>query len=71
MARPRKDYVILNVKLDRLLHDQFKSYADELGQTKTTALERILRKHLIDCGYIQEKKENMSNVAKDKSSSLD
>lgn len=46
MARPRKDYKPLNVKLDKEIMSRFEKYCDELGQTKTTALERILEKHM-------------------------
>ena len=46
MARPRKDYLSLNVKLDRSIMERFNDYCEVLGQTKTTALERILQKAL-------------------------
>ena len=46
MGRTKKDAKVLNIKLDRAIYDRFESYADQLGQTKTTAIERILTKHL-------------------------
>ena len=46
MPRPKKDYVPLNVKLDSAIMERFKKYCDAMGQTKTTALEMILTKHL-------------------------
>lgn len=46
MARPKKDYKALNVKLDSNIMERFEKYCDVMGQTKTTALERILLKHL-------------------------
>ena len=46
MPRPKKDYQPLNVKLDSAIMERFKTYCDIMGQTKTTALERILQKHL-------------------------
>ncbi len=46
MPRPKKDYQSLNVKLDSAIMERFKKYCDIMGQTKTTALERILQKHL-------------------------
>lgn len=46
MAREKKDAKNLNIKLDRALAERFEAYCMELGQTKTTAIERILRKHL-------------------------
>ena len=51
MGRAKKDAKILNIKLDRSIYDRFENYANQLGQTKTTAIERILTKHLdeFDC----------------------
>ena len=46
MPRPKKDYQSLNVKLDSAIMERFRAYCDVVGQTKTTALERILQKHL-------------------------
>lgn len=43
MPRQKKDWKALNVKLDASLYDQFAAYCEDLGQTKTTALERILK----------------------------
>lgn len=45
MPRPKKDYQPLNVKLDSAVMERLKKYCDIMGQTKTTALERILSKH--------------------------
>ena len=46
MARQKKDCRNLNVKLKSGIYIRFEKYCDDLGQTKTTALERILDKHL-------------------------
>ena len=46
MPRCKKDYKNLNIKLDRRISEQFEIYCDKMGQTKTTALERILQKFL-------------------------
>ncbi len=46
MSREKKDSKSLNIKLDRSLSERFEAYCLELGQTKTTAIERILIKHL-------------------------
>ena len=46
MPRPKKDYQILNMKLDSMIMERLKKYCDIMGQTKTTAIERILTKHL-------------------------
>lgn len=56
MPRSKKDYKNLNIKLDRKISEKFENYCDELGQTKTTALERILSKHLDD--YENRKYDN-------------
>lgn len=54
MPRPKKDYQSLNVKLDSAIMERFKNYCDIMGQTKTTALERILQKHLDDFEHNKE-----------------
>lgn len=46
MPRCKKDYKNLNIKLDREISERFEKYCNKLGQTKTTAIERILQKHL-------------------------
>ena len=46
MPRPKKNYQPLNIKLDSTIMERFKIYCDIMGQTETTALERILQKHL-------------------------
>lgn len=46
MPRLKKDYRILNIKLDSEINNRFEIYCNEMGQTKTTAIERILLKHL-------------------------
>ena len=50
MAKAKKDGLFFNVYLDRTLHDRLNYYAEEMGQTKTLALERILKKHLDEAG---------------------
>ena len=45
MAREKKDGVHVNLYIDRKIWDQLKDYADEKGQTLTTAMERILAEH--------------------------
>lgn len=42
MARQKKDYVSLTVKLDKKVYDRLSSYCDIAGQTKTIAVERAL-----------------------------
>ncbi len=60
MPRPKKDYQSLNVKLDRGIMERFKKYCDIMGQTKTTALERILQKHLDDFERNEDQKSKCS-----------
>lgn len=43
MARPKKDGRHINYYIDRLIYERLEEYADEKGQTVTTALERILK----------------------------
>ncbi len=42
MARQKKDYTPLNAKIDSEIMMRFNKYCDEVGQTKTLAIERIL-----------------------------
>ena len=43
MARPKKDGRHINYYIDRLIYERLEEYANEKGQTMTTALERILK----------------------------
>ena len=43
MARPKKDGRYINYYIDRVIFERLEEYADEKGQTMTTALERILK----------------------------
>ena len=56
MPRAKKDGKHLSCYLDRNLLERLNFYAEEKGQTLTTALERILKKHLDE--YDSEPKEN-------------
>ena len=47
MARPKKDGTYINYYLDRELVEKLRDYAEDKGQTITTALERIIRDFLI------------------------
>lgn len=44
MSRAKKDAKLLNIKLDREVHEQLEQFCDESGMTKTTATEKILAK---------------------------
>ena len=42
MSREKKDAKLLNVKLNRVVHEQLEKFCDESGMTKTLATEKIL-----------------------------
>lgn len=46
MPRPKKDGRFINYFIDRSVYDRLKAYAEEKGQSMTTAIERILAAHL-------------------------
>ena len=45
MPRQKKDAKILNIKLDRKIHEQLEQFCEESGMTKTIAAEKILSKY--------------------------
>ncbi len=46
MPRKKKDGRHINYYIDRKLHQRLERYAEDNGQSMTTALERILKEHL-------------------------
>lgn len=42
MAQQKKDYIALHIKMDAPLMRRLEEYCDEVGQTKTMAVERII-----------------------------
>lgn len=46
MPRPKKDGECISFYFDRELLERLRAYADEKGQSLTTAIERIVKKHL-------------------------
>ena len=54
MSRPKKEYQLLNMKVDTEVMRRFKEYCDEVGQTRTLAFERIVTQYLDQ--YEEEKK---------------
>ena len=46
MPRPKKDGVYVNFYMRRDVKEKLAAYCDEVGQTTTTAIERILDEHL-------------------------
>lgn len=46
MRKPKKEFIELHIKPDASVMRKFESYCKEVGQTKTTAFERIVEKFL-------------------------
>ena len=46
MSRTKKDAKILNVKLDRKIHERLEEFCEESGMSKTVATEKILSRFL-------------------------
>lgn len=46
MARPKKDGVAINYYIKREVKEKLDQYCDDVGQTATTAIERILSAHI-------------------------
>ena len=46
MKKRKKDGKSLNCIIDREVFEKLEEYCDEMGQTKTLAVERILRQFL-------------------------
>lgn len=61
MARAKKEYIALSMKVDAEIMKRFNQYCDEVGQTKTLAFERIVTDYVDR--YEQEKKlvESLKN----------
>ena len=58
MARPKKERIALNMKPDAEVMRKFEAYCEEMGQTKTTAFERIISAH-IEQYEAEKQKSNM------------
>ncbi len=48
MSRPKKDGQRVSLFLDRQVMERLRAYADERGQTVTTAMERLIMAKLND-----------------------
>ena len=46
MSQPKKDAVIVHMKMDRTIHDKLDRYCAETGLSRTAAIEMILKEHL-------------------------
>lgn len=54
MSRQKKDGRYLNIMLDSAVYVQLEKYCEEVGQTKTLAVERILKYYF----ELSEKEQN-------------
>lgn len=50
MGKQKKDGKGLNCVIERTIFEQLEAYCDEVGQSKTTAVERILKQFLDEYG---------------------
>ena len=46
MPRPKKDGVYINYYIQKDIKDRLDRYCEDVGQTNTTAIERILKQFL-------------------------
>lgn len=46
MPRQKKDYIPLHIKMDTNLMKRLEDYCEKAGQTKTLAIERIVKEFL-------------------------
>ena len=56
MGRVKKDGKSLNCVIDRIIFEQLETYCNDVGQTKTMAVERILKQFLSE--YYKRSSEN-------------
>ncbi|MCI7766616.1 MAG: hypothetical protein MSJ26_01350 [Oscillospiraceae bacterium] len=60
MARAKKDGVNINYYIRKDVKNKLDAYCEDVGQTATTAIERILEKHLDE--YFTQKDTNDSKT---------
>lgn len=58
MPKQKKDWTALNIRMSSDIYDTLSQYADDKGQNKTVAVERILKEYLEKEGYKIEKKSS-------------
>ena len=61
MAQQKKDYIALHIKMDASLMRRLEEYCDEVGQTKTMAVERIVGAFLDEHDNRKEKATDIQN----------
>ncbi len=59
MSREKKDAKLLNIKLDRTIHEQLERFCAETGLSKTTATEKILEQFFIEYFKRPEKERKL------------
>ena len=64
MARPRKDYILLNMRADASVMKRFTAYCEAVGQTKTGAFEQIVSEYL-DRYYRKEKRAQKAKTSQE------
>lgn len=57
MARPKKDGVFINYYIEKEIKEMLDKYCEEVGQTNTLAVERILKQYLLEYFKGKENKE--------------
>lgn len=62
MPRKKRDTKPFNINMDRIVYDRLEEYAEEMGQTKTMAAERILTRFFDEEERLKEqRKEKRGN----------
>lgn len=59
MARAKKDGVYINYYIHRDVKELLDKYCEDVGQTNTLAIERILKNHIEQ--YFEDKEKNSKN----------
>ena len=60
MARAKKDGIRINYYIEKDVKEMLDEYCEDMGQTNTLAIERILRKHLEN--YKKEKTKRKEDI---------
>lgn len=60
MSRAKKDAKILNIKLDREIHEMLEKFCEESGMNKTIATEKILSRYFEE--YFRKPKEERTII---------
>lgn len=55
MGKRKKDGRYISLYIDTTVADELEEYCEAMGQTKTTAIERILHKHISEWKESEDK----------------